>query len=325
MQTAEECIAGCRSYTDIGAPCRFVTWGGSDHKRCIYKNGMTSVHGCRYKYNDEFTNVTACNDEGYCCHADEDRTCNPETDFCSLNLHTAGNSPARYSCTGESAIPTVSPTVFPTPSPSRSKLTVPTPPPTVSRSGDAECNSTDSYKKCSATDACFFDYMLGKEGKCRFKRCTDFDCDKTGCLAFGGCQYTDGHMACHGEGEPVACKSFTASEDCTAAIDRCQFVGYQCFDVDAVVPCWSFVDDCPTPRCDDSSGYCSDAEDPTLMPSNSSTAPADTTDHPAAQGGQQHKGEHDATQADLATQRSKTTTALIKPCHERRPRNGRIQ
>lgn len=79
VSTQEECKSGCANYAGERGPCLFVTWGNG---RCIYKNGETSVYGCR-----------GCDSNGYC--AQKSSSCNPASQYCSTNLLMRSNRQLR--------------------------------------------------------------------------------------------------------------------------------------------------------------------------------------------------------------------------------------
>jgi len=63
--TLEDCIFGCKSHEN----CKFITYGKG---RCIFKDGLTSVHEC-----------VGCNTKGYCSN---EGSCDVETKFCAVNI-----------------------------------------------------------------------------------------------------------------------------------------------------------------------------------------------------------------------------------------------
>ena len=102
--------------------------------------------------------------------------------------------------------------------------------------GAAACDGDDM--SCETEPGCVFDYTVGA-GACRAARCDDLDGNEMSCRGSDlGCEFTvisDGTGACHLEGEPVSCASYSA-QDCPAA--RCRLDGGTCLATDAELSCY---------------------------------------------------------------------------------------
>ena len=68
LHTLEDCINGCKAHTD----CKFISFRDST-RRCIFKNGLTTINGC-----------TGCDSDGYC---DNEGACDTANEYCSVNVH----------------------------------------------------------------------------------------------------------------------------------------------------------------------------------------------------------------------------------------------
>jgi len=64
--TLEDCIFGCKTHES----CLFITYGKG---RCIFKDGLTSVHEC-----------VGCTANGFCAN---EGTCDINTKFCAVNVY----------------------------------------------------------------------------------------------------------------------------------------------------------------------------------------------------------------------------------------------